>query len=167
MEVSVPQPKIVPEWRRGEVIEINRLSYKVSEESAKTVKAMLKGSGKVKSAKIIQVGGMTGMLVSLTSWKMLALFLEWIPHHELTKQLIPALRITCGSIEMGTPAREQAKRIIAQKASEQFSTPDEADQDSEPEDPSAREYRSSVRYHSHGVYCEICTYFHHCDSAVL
>ena len=164
-EMRTPRPEPIPEWMQRETHEINRLSYNVDKESAKKLKAMIQAVYTAENVKIIHTGKTTGILTSFHSWRQLASYLDWIPHNGLTRQLIPALRISCGSVRMGSPARTQAIRIMKQKAAELDLTEGEADQDSSVEDEEPGTYKHSVYYHCRGVYCQYCNHPHHSGSA--
>ena len=116
------------------------------------------------SVKISHVGTMPVLLSSFRSWRQLASFLDWIPHHELTGQLGPALRISCGHIRMGSPARLQAMQIMKQNAAEKPVTEKEANQDSRPEGESPGTFEDFLKNHFRGAYCHHCNQLPHSAS---
>ncbi len=150
---DAPPPQVSP-------LNINRFSYQVPRPEARALKAMIKAGGHADSVKIVRVNTLTGILTSFKNWRQVASYLDWISQPGVTRQLVPAVRISCGSIRIGSFARNQAKVLLKERASDMEPPEEEAECDSEEDDEQEIEHTFFQFYLLKGVMCDSCNINH-------
>ncbi len=153
VEPDVPSPQVPP-------FNINRFSYQVPRPEARALKAMIKTEGHADSVKIVRVNTLTGILTSFKSWRQVAFHLDWISQTGMTRQLVPAVRVSCGSIRIGSAARNQARELLQERARDMEPPKEEAERDSEEDEEQKIEHTFLQVYLPDGVMCHSCDVNH-------
>lgn len=142
---------------------INRLAYKIEEKAAKTLKSLILLAKVAERVRCLQSKEVTALLISCKDLDQMVRFLEWTNLNDTTRQLIPSIRIMCGTTGRSDEPYKYAKKLVESIANdlklEEIDMLRE-DSDFEPDSEFLLSHPGLQVCLKNGIYCAQCDQLH-------